>query len=187
MSSVPFYMLSFLKVPKGVLKRWDYHRARMMWQETAGKKKYHPVNWPTVCLPKDSGGLGILDLADMNRSLFANGSGNWKILVEHGKRYWQRNTWITKCWLFNLQEWVALHFGRVCWGWTIYSSSTLSELLEMGERLYSGRTDGIIRCLWPPPSPDCSWSPSPKILLYTELKLRAWVVSNSEEGWLERL
>lgn len=87
MSSVPFYMLSFLKVPKGVLKRWDYHRARMMWQETAGKKKYHPVNWPTVCLPKDSGGLGILDLADMNRSLFANGSGNWKILVEHGKRY----------------------------------------------------------------------------------------------------
>jgi hypothetical protein len=47
---------------------------KMVWQEMDDKKRYHLVNWHTVCLPKDCGGLGVLDLTTMNRSLM------WKCL-----------------------------------------------------------------------------------------------------------
>lgn len=33
------------------------------------KKKYHLVAWDKVCVPKDQGGLGILDLKFMNKVL----------------------------------------------------------------------------------------------------------------------
>lgn len=86
LSTVPLDMLSFLEAPKGVLKRLDYFRARLLWQETQDKRKYHLVNWPSVCLPKDSGGLGILDLASVNQSLLCK----WLWKLENSDGVWQR-------------------------------------------------------------------------------------------------
>lgn len=73
LSSIPLYMMSFLQVPKGVVKRMDYFRARFLWQEDDGIKKYHVVNWPAICQPKDQGGFGVLDLISMNKSFL----GKW--------------------------------------------------------------------------------------------------------------
>lgn len=84
-SSVSLYMLFFLEAPEGVIKRRDQFRSRLLWQEYNGKKKYHLVNWPTVCLPKDSGGLGILDLQDMNKSLLCK----WLWKLEKTEGLWQ--------------------------------------------------------------------------------------------------
>ena len=47
----------------------DASRARMVWQETLEKKRYHLVNWQTVCVPISYGGLGIMDLEVMNKCL----------------------------------------------------------------------------------------------------------------------
>jgi hypothetical protein len=69
LSSITLYMLSFLEAPKDFLKKADIIRKRMIWQEMEDKKKYHLMKWDTVCLPKDCGGLGVLDLAIMNKSL----------------------------------------------------------------------------------------------------------------------
>jgi hypothetical protein len=46
------------------------------------KKKYHLVNWQIVCIPKDQGGLGVLDLEKMNIALLAKWL--WKLFNEHG-------------------------------------------------------------------------------------------------------
>ena len=49
------------------------------------KKKYHLVNWKTVCLPKDQGGLGVIDLEIMNIALLEKCL--WKLFNERGM--WQ--------------------------------------------------------------------------------------------------
>ena len=53
LSSVPSHMLSFFRLPKGVGKRFDFFRARLVWQEREGVRKYHLVNWNDVCQPRD--------------------------------------------------------------------------------------------------------------------------------------
>jgi hypothetical protein len=86
LSSISLYMLSFLEAPKGFIKKADLHRKRMVWDEIDGKKRYHLVNWHTVCLPKDCGGLGVLDLPTMNKSLLCK----WLWKLENTKGIWQQ-------------------------------------------------------------------------------------------------
>lgn len=50
-----------------------------------GEKRYHLVQWPILCSPKDHGGLGILDLDTMNIALLCKWI--WKIENESG--WWQ--------------------------------------------------------------------------------------------------
>jgi hypothetical protein len=53
-----------------------------LWQEEQGIRKYHLVNWETVCTPKDLGGLGVLNLELMNISLLCKWL--WKLENEEG-------------------------------------------------------------------------------------------------------
>jgi hypothetical protein len=80
------YMLSFLEAPKDFIEKADLHRKRMVWHEIDGKNRYHMVNWRTVCLPKDCGGLGVLDLATMNKSLLCK----WLWRLENTEGTWQQ-------------------------------------------------------------------------------------------------
>jgi hypothetical protein len=73
LSSVPMYMISFFKLPKGVKEKMDFFRRRFLWQEDQGIRKYHLVQWPIICSPRDQGGLGVLDLDIMNKALL----GKW--------------------------------------------------------------------------------------------------------------
>jgi hypothetical protein len=88
-------MLSFLEAPKGFIQRADIHRKRMAWQELDDRKRYHLVNWHTVCLPKDCGGLGVLDLTTMNKSLMCKWL--WKLETTQGT--WQ--TMLSRKYLAN--------------------------------------------------------------------------------------
>lgn len=48
-------------------RRWTIiELATLLWQESEGMRKYHLINWPSVCMPKDRGGLGVVDLDVMN-------------------------------------------------------------------------------------------------------------------------
>lgn len=139
LSSVPLYMLSFLEAPKGVVKRLDYFRARLLWQEQQGRRKYHLVNWPNVCLPKDCGGLGILDLTAMNQSLLCKWL--WKLENSVGtcQELLSRSTCRKEPCHNKQKETVVLTSGRVYWESTISSNSILSERLGMVLRLNSGK------------------------------------------------
>ena len=85
LTSIPLYMMSFYSLPVGVRKKFDFFQSRFLWGEDQGIRKYHLVNWDTVCLPKDYGGLGILDLKHMNVALL--GKWLWKLETEQG--LWQ--------------------------------------------------------------------------------------------------
>lgn len=86
LSSIPLYMMSFYELPVGVRKRLDFFRARMLWQEGEGIKKYHLVAWDKVCQLKELGSMGILNLDVMNKALL--GKWIWKLFDSSG--LWQK-------------------------------------------------------------------------------------------------
>jgi hypothetical protein len=57
-----------------------------MWNDEEGHKKIHLANWPSICMKKEYGGLGIPNLQDLNVCLigswirrYINGEGSlWK-------------------------------------------------------------------------------------------------------------
>jgi hypothetical protein len=61
--------LSLFYATKMVIKKIELFRKRLLWNGGGDSKKYHLVNWDTVCAPKIHGGLGVLNLRLMNISL----------------------------------------------------------------------------------------------------------------------
>ncbi|WVZ81051.1 LOW QUALITY PROTEIN: hypothetical protein U9M48_028478 [Paspalum notatum var. saurae] len=86
LSSLAMFMMSFFEVPKGILKKLDFYRSTFFWQGDNHKKKYRLSKWDILCLTKDQGGLGILNLEIQNKCLLSK----WlfKLLNEDG--LWQQ-------------------------------------------------------------------------------------------------
>jgi hypothetical protein len=72
LTSVPVYLLSFIKFPKWAIKTLNSHFANCLWSDTEGKHKYHLANWESVAMKKEFGGLGIPNLRDLNICLLAS-------------------------------------------------------------------------------------------------------------------
>lgn len=71
-SSIPIYWLSMYRMPVQVRQQIDKLRKRFLWSGGSTiRKKYHLVEWKNVCLSKEQGGLGVLDLKNMNLALLA--------------------------------------------------------------------------------------------------------------------
>ena len=47
----------------------DSIRSKFFWRGDIDKFKYHMVKWERVCVPKDFGGLGILNTRRLNEAL----------------------------------------------------------------------------------------------------------------------
>lgn len=77
LSNKPIYQMYFYGLPKSVEEWMDYFRKRLLRHPDLGSRKIHLVNWPTICSPKDMGGLGVLNLELMNISLL--GKWLWKL------------------------------------------------------------------------------------------------------------
>ncbi|WVZ54468.1 hypothetical protein U9M48_005255, partial [Paspalum notatum var. saurae] len=91
------YMMSFFKVPKGILKKLDFYTSSFFWQGGNHRKKYRLTKWDHLCLPKDQGGLGILNLEAQNACLLSkwlykliNEDGLWQQLLR--KKYLKNKT-----------------------------------------------------------------------------------------------
>jgi hypothetical protein len=52
LSNVPSFMMSFFRVPKGVLKHFDFFREWVLWQEKDGVRKYHLVKWADLSIKR---------------------------------------------------------------------------------------------------------------------------------------
>jgi hypothetical protein len=66
LSTLAMFMMSFFEIPKGILKKLDFYRSAFFWQGDNHKKKYRLTKHDILCLPKDQGGLGILNLEVQN-------------------------------------------------------------------------------------------------------------------------
>jgi hypothetical protein len=87
LSSLPMYMMSFFRIPKGVLKKLDYYRSRFFWQCDDHKKKYRLAKWSILHKPRSVGaGWALLTWIYKINVFF----GKWifKLLNEDG--LWQQ-------------------------------------------------------------------------------------------------
>jgi hypothetical protein len=72
LTSIPIYLMSFIKFPKWAIRIINTHLANCLWNDNAEAHKIHLVNWDSVAMLKDFGGLGIPNLRDLNISLLAS-------------------------------------------------------------------------------------------------------------------
>jgi hypothetical protein len=90
------FMLPFLEIPKGVMKRLDFYQSHFFWQSDQHKRKYKLTIWNIICRPRDQGGLGVEVLDIKNKCLLSkwlfkilNEEGVWQELLHnkylHGK------------------------------------------------------------------------------------------------------
>jgi hypothetical protein len=79
-------MMSFFRIPKGVLEKLDYYRSRFFWQCDEHKRKYRLAKWSILHKPVSVGGLGIIDLDTQNKCLLSKWV--YKLLNEDG--VWQQ-------------------------------------------------------------------------------------------------
>lgn len=62
--------------------------ADLLWQGTSQKRKYALISWKWVCMPKELGGMGVLDLHSMNISLLLKWW--WKLKDPHYTGIWKQ-------------------------------------------------------------------------------------------------
>jgi hypothetical protein len=86
LTSLPVLMLSFLEIPKGVRKIFDYFRSNFFWESDDDKKKYWLSKWNILCRPKDQGRLGI-EVLELNNKCLLN-KCLFMLLTEDGM--WQQ-------------------------------------------------------------------------------------------------
>jgi len=71
-SSLPIYHLTVFQAQKWLIKKIDRIGRSFLWRaETPDRTSggHSLINWPTTCLPKNMGGLGILDMDRFTRAL----------------------------------------------------------------------------------------------------------------------
>ena len=71
LSSLPFYFMSFFRLPRRVKLRLDRIHRDFLWGGGDLDKKPHLVKWAIVCFDKKEGGLGIRGFYNLNKALLS--------------------------------------------------------------------------------------------------------------------
>ena len=84
LSNMPTYLMSLFRLPKRVKLRMEKIQRDFLWGGGNLERKLHLVNWETVCLSKQEGGLGIRNLSKFNRALL--GKWSWRFVMEDNSK-----------------------------------------------------------------------------------------------------
>jgi len=87
LASIPVYLLSSIKFPKWALQLINTHMTNYLWGDEDDKHKFHLVNWETVSMCKDFGGLGIPNLRDLNLCLLGSWLRRYQV---SGEKLWRQ-------------------------------------------------------------------------------------------------
>ena len=82
LTSLPVYALSFFKAPSGIISSIESLFRIFCWGGSEVLSKINWIDWHTICLSKENGGLGVMQLREFNLSLL--GKWCWRLLVDRG-------------------------------------------------------------------------------------------------------
>ncbi|GAU38071.1 hypothetical protein TSUD_318650 [Trifolium subterraneum] len=80
LTSLPVYALSFFKAPSGTISSIESLLVKFFWGGREDNRKISWINWQTICLRKEYGGLGVRQLREFNTALL--GKWCWRMLVD---------------------------------------------------------------------------------------------------------
>lgn len=80
LASLPLYYFSFFKARKKVIKEMVQIQRKFLGGGSEDGRKIAWVRWSRVCLPKESGGLGIRNMEIFNIVLL--GKWKWRMLAD---------------------------------------------------------------------------------------------------------
>ena len=66
---MPTYLMSLFRLPSRVKLRLEKIQRDFLWGGGNLERRLPLVNWETICLSKEKGGLGIRNLSKFNRAL----------------------------------------------------------------------------------------------------------------------
>ena len=70
LSAMPTFFMCSIILPKAVIKQIDKFRKHCLWRGSSINEKGSPkAAWNIICVPKDQGGLGVIDLEKQNKAL----------------------------------------------------------------------------------------------------------------------
>jgi hypothetical protein len=104
LTSIPVYLLFFIKFPKWAIKLSNSHLANCLWNDSEDNHKYHLANWDCASMLKEFGGLGVPNIRDLNICLLGSwikryqvGEGKlWKEILDHKYNTEKPNIFCTK-------------------------------------------------------------------------------------------
>ena len=71
-ASIPIYAMQTTLLPQKISHQIDKLSYKFLWGDTTSRHSCHTVNWETVTLPKEAGGLGIPSTSHRNRAILIN-------------------------------------------------------------------------------------------------------------------
>ncbi|GAU44755.1 hypothetical protein TSUD_246480 [Trifolium subterraneum] len=80
LTSLPVYALSFFKAPSGTISSIESIFIKFFWGGCEDSRKISWVDWKTIYLRKEYGGLGVRQLKEFNLALL--GKWCWRLLVD---------------------------------------------------------------------------------------------------------
>lgn len=80
LGNLPTYFMSIFTIPVSVSSRMEKLVRDFLWEGKMVERKYHLVNWDSVCSNVKDGGLGIKNFRIFNRALM--GKWLWRYLAD---------------------------------------------------------------------------------------------------------
>ncbi|CAJ2669290.1 unnamed protein product [Trifolium pratense] len=135
LTSLPVYALSFFKAPSGIISSIESILIKFFWGGSEDHRKVSWINWNSICLRKEYGGLGVRQLREFNLALL--GKWCWRMLVDR-----------EGLWFRVLAGRYGVERGRLCEGGARGSTwwRELARIREGGGEAGRGWfTEGVLR------------------------------------------